>query len=77
VHPSSPITSLGEAQISRSPQDVITVQLVQPDGMPAMVRVTWPPQATVVDPRRYAEVASAVARVVAAASVALSQLRAR
>jgi hypothetical protein len=33
--------------------DTITVELVAPDDMPAVIRIIWPLQPTVVDPRRF------------------------
>jgi hypothetical protein len=45
--------------------------------MPAMVRIAWPLQPTVCDPRRYTEVAAAAMKVLAAASTALAGIRAR
>jgi hypothetical protein len=44
-----PITPLASSQINH---DHLKVELVEPDTMPAMVRIVWPPQPTVVDPKR-------------------------
>ena len=35
-------TSLAESQVTQTPHDVVTVELVQPDGMPAVVQISWP-----------------------------------
>jgi hypothetical protein len=47
--------------------DVVTVELVKPFDMPAIVRITWAPQLTVCDPRRYTEVAVTAMKVLAPA----------
>jgi hypothetical protein len=75
VSQSSPITTLAESQITRSPQDVLSIELIEPDGMPAMVRITWPLQPTVVDPQRFSAAGEAAVKVFAAAVVALARVR--
>jgi hypothetical protein len=77
VSQSSPITALAEGQITPSPHDVVTVELVTPDGMPPTVRISWPLQPTVCSPRRYTEVAATVMRLLANASTELARRRAR
>jgi hypothetical protein len=57
--------------------DMIEIALIQPDGMPAMVRVAWPLQPTVVDPRRFPDTAAVVVRLFAEASTTLAGIRAR
>ena len=57
---SSPITTLASSQINH---DHLTVELVEPDSMPAMVRIVWPPQTTVVDPKRFPDIAATIARL--------------
>jgi hypothetical protein len=52
-----PITPLASAQINH---DHVKVELVEPDTMPAMVRIVWPPAPTVVDPKRFPDVAAAI-----------------
>jgi hypothetical protein len=47
-----PITPLASAQVNH---DQLKVELVEPDGMPPMVKITWPAQPTVVDPKRFPE----------------------
>jgi hypothetical protein len=44
--------------------------------MPAMVRIVWPPQPTVVDPKRFPDVAGAVAQLFAIAHIVLAAIRA-
>jgi hypothetical protein len=48
--PKHPTTPLASGQIDH---DQLAVELVEPDGMPAMVRITWPPQPTVVPTVRF------------------------
>jgi hypothetical protein len=66
---------LASSAISAS-GDRIVVELISPADMPPTVRITWPTM-TVVQPARYAEVASAIMRVVARANVELTRIRAR
>ena len=54
----------------------LKVELVEPDGMPAMRRIVWPPQPTVVDPKRFPDVAATVAQLVARAHIVLAGLKA-
>jgi hypothetical protein len=56
------VTPLASSQINH---DHLKVELVEPDTMPAMVRIVWPPQSTVVDPKRFPDVAAAVAQLFA------------
>jgi hypothetical protein len=55
---------LADGQISPS-GDNIRVDLIQPGGLPPTVRVTWPAKPTIVQPRRFAEVAGAAVRILA------------
>ena len=66
----SKITVLASGQIN--PSDTITVVLVRPEGMPPSVIIHWPEQPTVSVPLKFAEVASAVCRIVAKASTELA-----
>jgi hypothetical protein len=50
--------TLGDGAINDA-GDRITIYLVTPADLPAIVRIAWPPQPTVCDPRRYTEVAAA------------------
>jgi hypothetical protein len=58
------ITPLASAQINH---DQLTVELVTPADMPAMVWIVWPPKPTIVDPKRFPDVAAAVAQLFAKA----------
>ena len=68
-----PITPLASSQIDH---DHLKVELVEPDSMPAMVRIVWPPQPTIVDPKRFPDVAAAIATLFARAHVVLASLKA-
>ena len=68
-----PITPLASAQINH---DHLKVELVEPDTMPAMVRIVWPDAPTVVDPKRFPDAAAAVAQLLARAHIVLASLQA-
>ena len=72
----SKTTTLAESQITPSTDDVIEVQLVQPDDMPAVIRIAWPPQPRVCDPRRFPDTAATIARLFAEAATTLAHIRA-
>jgi hypothetical protein len=73
VSPSSPITPLASAQVNH---DDLKIELVEPDSMPAMVRITWPMQPTIVDPKRFPDVAAALTNLFARAHIVLAALKA-
>src|SRR5215211_990998 len=56
--------------------DTLTIQLIQPDSMPAVVRIVWPTAATITTPAHYLAVASAAMRLLAEASTTLARIRA-
>jgi hypothetical protein len=68
-----PITPLASSQINH---DHVKVELVEPDAMPAMVRIVWPAAATMIDPKRFPEVAAAIAQLFARAHIVLASLKA-
>jgi hypothetical protein len=70
---SSPRRTLVEGPISQS--DRILVELVAPQGQPQMIMIRWPDHPTIVQPRRFAEVASEAMRILGRANVTLTQLR--
>jgi hypothetical protein len=71
--PNHPITPLASSQINH---DHLKVELVEPDTMPAVVRIVWPMQPTVVDPNRFPDVAAAIAQLFARAHIVLAAIRA-
>jgi hypothetical protein len=54
--------------------DTLTIEVTQPDSMPAVFRIT---AATITPPAHYLEVASAAMRLLAEASTTLARIRAR
>ena len=56
--------------------DTLTIDAIQPDGMPAVIRIVWPGAATIITPAHYLEVASAAMRLLAEASTTLARIRA-
>jgi hypothetical protein len=70
-------TPLGETQITQSTHDVVSIELVQPDGMPAFVQVTWPLAPTVIDPGRFGDTAAALVKLFSEAHVTLARIKAR
>jgi len=73
----SKTTILGDAQLTQSPHDVVTVELVQPDDLPPIVKIGWPPQPTVIDLERFRDVAAALVKLFSEAHVTLTHIRAR
>jgi hypothetical protein len=56
--------------------DTLTIEVIQPESMPAVVRIVWPTAATITTPAHYLEVASAAMRLLAEASTTLARIRA-
>jgi hypothetical protein len=73
VSQSSPITPLASAQVNH---DQLKIELIEPDSMPAMVRIVWPAAPTVVDPKRFPDVAAAIAQLFARAHIVLAGIKA-
>jgi hypothetical protein len=73
VSQSSPITPLSSAQVNH---DQLKIELIEPDSMPAMVRIVWPAAPTVVDPKRFPDVAAAIAQLFARAHIVLAGIKA-
>jgi hypothetical protein len=73
VNPSSPITPLASGQVNH---DHLSVELVEPDGMPAVVRIVWPIAPTIVDPKRFPDTAAAITQLFARAHIVLAALKA-
>jgi hypothetical protein len=68
-----PITPLASAQINH---DHLKVELVEPDTMPAMVRIVWPDAPTIVNPKQFPDTAATVARLFAEAATTLASIKA-
>jgi hypothetical protein len=73
VPQSSPITPLASAQINH---DTITIELIEPNAMPPKVRVVWPLQASLIDPKAFPDAAAAIAQLFARAHIVLAAIRA-
>ena len=56
--------------------DELSVQLIEPDRMPAVVRIVWPPQPTVCDTKRFPDTAATIAQLFARAHIVLAALKA-
>jgi hypothetical protein len=70
-------TILAESQITESAHDTVTIELVEPDSMPAAVRIAWPLQPSVIDPPRFRDTAAAMVKLFSDAHVALVRIKAR
>jgi hypothetical protein len=75
VSQSSPRVTLAEGDITQT--DHLVIELVDTGDTPQVILVRWPDHPTVVQPRRYADTASAVMRLLARANVELTRIRAR
>jgi hypothetical protein len=56
--------------------ETLTIELIRPNSMPAVVRIVWPTAATITTPADYLQVASAAMRLLAEASTTLARIRA-
>jgi uncharacterized NAD-dependent epimerase/dehydratase family protein len=68
------VTRLSECTITAF--STITIELVEADQTPAVVIVHWPPQPTVLHPRRFPDTAAMVARLFAEAATKLAGIKA-
>jgi hypothetical protein len=71
--PKHPTTPLATSQINH---DQLAVELVEPDGMPAMVRIIWPAAPTIVYPKRFPDTAATITQLFARAHIVLAALKA-
>jgi len=65
---------LASGQITRT--DALTIELVKPTDMPAVIMIRWPVQPTISDPRQFSATASAAMRILANAVTRLAGMRA-
>jgi hypothetical protein len=70
---SSP-TVLASGPIARS-GDAISIELHQPDSIPAAVRAVWATAPTITTPARYNEVSSAAMQLLAEASTVFTRFK--
>ena len=68
-----PITPLASAQVNH---DRIAIDLIEALESPAVVRVVWPAQPTIVDPKRFPDTAAQIAQLFARAHIVLAALKA-
>jgi hypothetical protein len=68
-----PITPLASGKVNH---DTITIELLEPNAMPPMVRIVWPLQASLIDPKAFPDTASVVATLFARAHITLAALKA-
>jgi hypothetical protein len=68
-------TTLSAGQINGA--DTLSIELIQPADMPAVVRIVWPPKPTITTPARFAEVAAAAMKLLATAVTTHNQIKAR
>ena len=68
-----PITPLASAQINH---DSISIELLEPNAMPPMVRIVWPLQASLIDPKAFPDAAAALTNLFARAHIVLAAVRA-
>jgi hypothetical protein len=72
-NPMSKITELASGAITAT--DHIVIELVEADETPAAVIIRWPAKPTVLHPHRFPTTADTAARLFAAATVRLAQIR--
>jgi hypothetical protein len=63
---------LASSQINH---DRIAVELMEPDGRRAVVRIVWPTALTIVDPNVFPDVAATIAQLFARAHIVLAALK--
>ena len=71
--PNHPITPLASSQVNH---DTITIELLEPDATPPIVRIVWPLQASLIDPKAFPDAAAGIAQLFARAHVVLASLKA-
>jgi hypothetical protein len=71
----SQTTTLAEGQLTRSPHDTITVELIEPANASAMIAIQWPLKATLVSASQYEYAAAAAMRILANGNVVLMRIR--
>ena len=57
--------------------DQLVVELVEPDSMPAMVRMVWPAHPSIIDTGAFPDTAATIAQLFARAHIVLAALRAQ
>ena len=70
-HP--PITPLASAAIDH---DQIKIELIEPDSLPAKVRISWPSGPSIIDPKAFPDTAATIAQLFARAHIVLAAVKA-
>ena len=71
----SNVTTVAECTVNAS--SIITIELVEADETPAVIIVRLPSKASVLHPGRFPDMAAAIARAFASASIELAGIKAR
>ncbi|HKN45532.1 MAG TPA: hypothetical protein VJW23_16600 [Propionibacteriaceae bacterium] len=66
-------TALASARVNGSE---MIIELLSPVGTPAVILVTWPPQASAIAPVRFPAVAADITKAFARASTELTRIKA-
>jgi hypothetical protein len=68
------VTQLARGTVNGA--DQLSVQLIQPDGLPAVVRINWPRRPTTAAAAHYPAVAAAIVKIIADSAMALARHKA-
>ena len=68
-----PVTPLASAEVGH---DTVSIELLEPADLPPMVRIVWPLQASLIDPKAFPDAAAAIAQLFARAHIVLAAIRA-
>jgi hypothetical protein len=66
-------TQLAHGKITTA--DELTIELLEPPGRSAAIRITWPEKASVTTPAQFDSVAATTMRLLSAAVIELAALR--
>jgi hypothetical protein len=67
------VTQLAHGKITNS--DELTIELLEPPGRPATIRITWPTKASVTTPSQLDSAVATTMRLLSAAVIELAALR--
>ena len=71
--PNHPTTPLASGQFNH---DHLSVELVEPPDMPAVVRIAWPAKPTECTPANYPAIAATITKIIAESATALARWKA-
>jgi hypothetical protein len=66
-------TQLARGKITNN--DELTIELLEPPGRPAAIRITWPGNASITTPAQFDSVVATTMRLLSAAVIELAALR--